>query len=112
MAAEPFNVVVPPEFKLSSKDSFSSEEILDSVQNPKQAATKEIEIEEESTPTETPVPVQKTYTGESLKIKNPPTQKEMVAMLATIHKFIDEMTEKTTTPPPSVSQPPTDTTSS
>ena len=49
--------MVPPEFKLSSEDFSSSEEISDSVQNPKQAATEEIEIEEESTPTETSVPV-------------------------------------------------------
>ena len=97
MATEPLNVVVPPEFKLSLKDSSLSEELQDSVQNLKQVAIEEFKIEEESTLTKTPIPIQKTYTGESSKIKNLPTQEEMTAMLATVHKLIDEMTEKTTT---------------
>ena len=111
LAVKPSNIVVPPKFQLSSEDSSSSEELSASVQNLEQVAIEEIEIKEKSTPTETLVPVQKTYTGESSKIKNLPIQKEMVAMLASVHKLIDEITEKTTPLPSSVS-PLTDTTSS
>ena len=82
LAAKPLNVVVPLKFKLSSKNSSSSEEILDFVQSPKEAVTKEIEIEEEFTPTEISAPVQKTYTSESSKIKTHHTQEEMASMLA------------------------------
>ena len=60
--------MVPPEVKLSSKNSSSSEEIPDYVKR-KKVATEKIEIEEESTHTEIHVPVQKTHTSESSKIK-------------------------------------------
>ena len=95
--------MVPLEFQLSSEDSSSSEELPNFVQNPKLAATEEIEIEDKSTHTETPISVRKTYIGESSKIKNPPTQEEMAAMLEAVHKLIDEMIEKTTPSPPPVS---------
>ena len=68
------------------------QKIPDFVQNPEQTTTKEIEIEKESTPTETLVPkspVRKTHTGESSKIKNPPIQEKMVAMLEAVHKLIE-----------------------
>ena len=95
LITEPLNVVIPPDFNVPSEHSSSSEANSDSTQNPKETVE---EIEEESTPTEILVPVRQTQTGESLKIKTPPTQEEMAAMLAAVHKLIDEITEKNTPP--------------
>ena len=111
LIAKPLNVVIPPDFNVPSENSSSSDDSSDSDQNPKETA-EEIAIEEESTPPEIPVPVHQTQIGESSKTKSPPTQEDMAAMLAAVHKLIDEMTEKSTPASQPVSSPTTETTPS
>ena len=96
--------MAPPKLQLfsSSQETSEDENLSQSVENPNQAATKAIEIEEESSPSDSPIeksPIRKTYAGESSKILKPPTQAEMNAMLEAVHKLIGEMTKKTSQPP-------------